>query len=84
MWTKDTFVSACHTHTRSHVLAVQAARVPRTLTHPVLPAGAGALPAICSAPMRKSAASVPVSAGPSPPATGTLACHASPRAIYQI
>jgi len=84
VWTKDTFVSACHTHTHSHVLATEATHVPCTLTHPVLPAGARVLPTVFSGSMRKLPASVQVSAGPSPPAIGTLACHGSPRAIYQM
>lgn len=80
-WTKDTFVSACytHTHTHSHVLAIRATRVPCTLTHPVLPVGARVLPAVFSGSIHKPPASVQVSAGPSPPAVGTLACHGSTR-----
>lgn len=84
VWTKDTFVSACHTHTHSHVLAIQVSHGPCTVTHPVVPAGASVLPTVSSGSMRKLPASVQVSAGPSPPAIGTLACHGSPRAIYQM
>lgn len=73
-----------HTHIHSYIPAVHATRVLCTLIHSVLPTGARVLLTVFSGSTCKLPASVQVSTGLSPPAVGSLACHGSPWAIYQM